>query len=360
MKTLIKTVRPLLFITAPVFFGLLIFSRSAEITEKIYAEFLYPGITRIMTFFFGWIPFSISELLVISLIPALVFLLFQIFRKKITLWRTVYLFLFSLSVIFSWFYLSWGFNYLRQPMTQRLAISPSAADSSLIKKALQEEIIQANAAYIVYKNFNKNKIEAEIEKGYSIVGKELGLLLPVGIRQPKKMFVHAILNRTMTSGIFSPFFHEVHVNEELLPIEYPFILAHEKAHQMGIANEAEANFLAYLVCTFSDNPALNYSASFNHLGKLLRRAYGTIADYGFYRKQIRPEINADFKRVRKHWLKHAGLVADFSHKAYDKYLKANRIKEGVKNYAGDIDLLIWWKLKKEAGKNRKAGIAPAR
>ena len=116
------------------------------------------------------------------------------------------------------------------------------------------------------------------------------------------------------------------------------------------------------MCTATPDRELNYSAHFSHLGKILRRAYRTVADYGFFRKQVRPEINADFKRVQEHWLKHAGVVADFSHEAYDKYLKANRIKEGIKNYAGDIDMLIWWKLKlaeMKTAENKKAGGAPA-
>ncbi|KAA3619474.1 MAG: DUF3810 domain-containing protein [Calditrichaeota bacterium] len=346
MKNFIKSILPLFYISFPTVLGLLVFSSNPELTEKVYSDFLYVGITRIITFLFGWIPISISELLLVLLIPALIFLIILVILKRMKPLRGLYVLIFSLCTLFSWFYFSWGFNYLRQPMTERLAISSAVADSTLIKQALQSELDNANKSYLVYANFDKEGIEAEIEKMYMIVEQQLGIKLPQGIRQPKKLQIHAILNKTMTSGIFSPFFHEVHVNQELLPIQYPIVLAHEKAHQMGIANEAEANFLAYLVCTSSENPQLRYSAHFSQVSKLLRRAYTTIGDYNFYRQQVRPEINADFKRVRDHWLKHAGIVADFSHKAYDKYLKANRIKEGVKNYAGDIDMLIWWKLKK--------------
>ena len=278
MKEVLKKIRPLLMVVTPALFGLFIFSQSPALTESIYSAFLYPIITRIVTFLFGWLPFSLSEIIVVLILPALILLIFQIFRKKITILRTLYLLLFVLSSLFSWFYVSWGFNYLRQPMTERLQISSAAADSTLLKQALQEEIDQANASYLVYKNFSKKDIEEKVEKAYKLVEKQLKISFPGGIRHPKKMLIHAILNKTMTSGIFSPFFHEVHVNEELLPIEYPFILAHEKAHQMGIANEAEANFLAYLVCTATPDRDLNYSAHFSLLGKILRRAYRTVVD----------------------------------------------------------------------------------
>ena len=254
MKHPLKKIKPVAVIVAPTVVGLLVFSTWPLVTEKIYSEFFYVGITRVMTWCFGWIPFSVSEIVIILLVPTIFIWIVLIVLRKIRFVKAIYILVLSISVLFSWFYFSWGFNYLRQPMSTRLQLSQAVVDTALVKQALQGELTEANESFLVYENLDEEKIDQEIERCYRVVEKQLGISLPGGIRRPKHMFIHAILNKTMTSGVFSPFFHEVHVNMELLPIEYPFVLAHEKAHQMGIANEAEANFLAYLVCMASPMP----------------------------------------------------------------------------------------------------------
>ena len=62
-------------------------------------------------------------------------------------------------------------------------------------------------------------------------------------------------------AISARFFNEFHVNKKVLPLEYPVIFAHEKAHQFGVTAESEANFYAWLVCRQSDSQVLNYSAN---------------------------------------------------------------------------------------------------
>ena len=49
-----------------------------------------------------------------------------------------------------------------------------------------------------------------------------------------------------------PFFLEVIVNPDVLPIERPFVVAHEWAHLAGYADESEANFVAWLTCAHGD------------------------------------------------------------------------------------------------------------
>ena len=49
-------------------------------------------------------------------------------------------------------------------------------------------------------------------------------------------------------GMTDPFFLEVIVNPDVLPVERPFVLAHEWAHLAGYADESEANFVAWLTC----------------------------------------------------------------------------------------------------------------
>ena len=49
-------------------------------------------------------------------------------------------------------------------------------------------------------------------------------------------------------GVTNPFVPEVVVNHDLLPMEWPFTLAHEWGHLAGLAHEAEASYAGWLTC----------------------------------------------------------------------------------------------------------------
>ena len=163
-----------------------------------------------------------------------------------------------------------------------------------------------------------------------------------GKRPPKLLLFRGLFDYTLTSGMFGPFFHEVHLNAELLPVELPFVLAHEKAHQMGFAREAEADFLAALACWMSADSAVQYSGYFSVLGHFWPRAAG-FADHDSLRERIRPEVRADFAAVRQRYQKYQGAIADISHKSYDAYLRANRVEGGMQNYHDVVDLIVRWR-----------------
>ena len=57
-----------------------------------------------------------------------------------------------------------------------------------------------------------------------------------------------------------PVFLEIILNPDLLPVEQPSVLAHEWAHLGGYADESEANFIAWIACVRSGDPAAQYSA----------------------------------------------------------------------------------------------------
>ena len=86
------------------------------------------------------------------------------------------------------------------------------------------------------------------------------------------MIFSSFYSKMGLSGYFGPFFNEIHVNHYLLPLDYPFVLAHEKAHQFGITSEAEANLVAFVICVRSDDQRLRYSGYQSLLLYFLRDA----------------------------------------------------------------------------------------
>jgi hypothetical protein len=323
--------------------------------EIVYSQLTYPALTALLTTLFNWLPLSVTEaaiaLIVLFIPTGIALCLLKRWKWRRYLFSVVSL----LSLVYAWFYLAWGFNYYRQPLFERIAVTKAPVDSLAFRKTFELVLDEANAAYLPIESIDKSEIDREIEAGFNRVAKRLRIDLPGGKRKPKTLLFNIFLDKTLTNGFFSPLFHEIHVNANLLPVEYPFTLAHEKCHQMGIASEAEANFLAYLVCASSDNPVVQYSAKMDILGEFLGKARLSLADYPDFREKIEPGIVEDFQKINNRWREHIGAVSQVSRQAYDNYLKANKIAEGVENYSGVVEMVVLWRMRGRSQPNYPAG-----
>lgn len=327
-------------------FGLLaLFSYSPQLVEKFYTRYIFAGIAKVLSGFTGALPFSLSEVsLYIAIIVAVFWIGRGIYRRRFI--RTTLQLLAAALVAVTWFYFSWGFNYLRPEISQQLQFDSATPDSLMLRENFLWCIAKANASWQPIAPINLPALDQEIERRYAEVFAELPLPKISGNWPPKFLLVPQLLDYTLTSGIFGPFFHEVHLNSHLLPVELPFVLAHEKAHGRGFARESEASFMAWLVCLRSNDPAIQYSAYFSVLGRF-RARYRAYADYDALKKSIRPEIVADVEAVWKRIEEYMGPLAEFSQKTYDVYLRANQVKGGTENYSDVVDLVVGWREKRK-------------
>ena len=72
-------------------------------------------------------------------------------------------------------------------------------------------------------------------------------------------------------GYTYPYTMEITWNEYCHDLYYPFLLAHESSHHQGYYQENEANFIAFLACTTSEDPLLRY-AGYNEIYYYLSNA----------------------------------------------------------------------------------------
>ncbi len=340
-----------LFLLALVILFLFWISLQPDFIEEKYTHFFYVFITRGLTGLTGRFAFSLSEIaLYVSILGVILLLGFAVWRQEWQLSLAAALWWAAVTVI--WFYLVWGCNYFRLPLVKQLQLDAEnlTPDSLALRENLLWSITMTNAAWREIPAWDLKSLNEEIEKSYRPVCATLQIALMPGQRRPKFLLFPGWFNYTLTSGMFGPFFHEIHLNSELLPVELPFVLAHEKAHQMGFAREAEANFLAALACWMSADSAVQYSGSFAVLGHFWSQAAG-FSDRDTLRESIRPEVLADFAAVRQRYQKYRGAVSDFSHKSYDVYLRVNRVEGGTKNYNEVTDLIMRWR----AWKTSKGG-----
>ena len=60
------------------------------------------------------------------------------------------------------------------------------------------------------------------------------------------------------AGYLNPFTLEAQINTKIPKLNYIFTAAHEMAHQLGVASESEANFIAFYTCIKNLDPFIQF------------------------------------------------------------------------------------------------------
>ena len=160
-------------------------------------------------------------------------------------------------------------------------------------------------------------------------------------RVPKRMFFSRLFSAMNFTGFYSPYTGESNLNVDSPACLLPATIAHELAHQRGIASEQECNFLAIAASTASDSVVYQYSGyliGYIHLGNALYRAdrerwaavYGTLPE----------TVLADLRYHSAYWDQFEGPVATVSEKIYDTTLKTYGEERGIQSYGTVVDLLV--------------------
>ena len=168
---------------------------------------------------------------------------------------------------------------------------------------------------------------------------------------PKPVCVSEILSYQNLSGVYSPFTIEANYNADMVDYNIPFTLCHELSHLRGFMQEEEANFIAFLACTGSDNRDFEYSGYLTgwvYCMNALRRA--DAEEWQQVREWLDEAAEADLRENSRFWEYYDGAVAEVSDKVNDTYLKANGQSEGVQSYGRMVDLIIAYAERKDGEK----------
>ncbi len=353
---------------ASVLVGLLLASLSETFVEKIYARAISPALCRLLSSITGLLPFSVAELFVVGLTLAGVFLCargaWRIARRPAT-WlatlraggaRVLRLGLLIGAV----FYLTWGVNYQRRPLAQRLSLVELARATDRAAQAQELEglcraLVEAtNAAYRQAHGCDDSGVpstwpdsraglEASLDAGLDAAGYELGTEATFsGARgRSKSLLLSALMCHLRLSGFFFPWTGEANVNAAQPGWNMPQVIAHEKAHQRGIAREDEAEFLGYLACALSQHAYARYSASLFAL-EILRRDLRRfdVRRVESIETDLLPGVRRDEAANIAFWARYDGPVGRVATQVNHTYLITHGIAEGVANYSAVSKLLI--------------------
>ena len=337
--------------------GLLLFTVSANfpyITENIYSSFIYKIIGQSLIGLTSRFPFSLAEIIIlISVIIAIAyFFRFGIFLIKLEIRPLIKVFLKIVTVVgivYLAFQLLWGLNYNRVKLSEMLDLDTKTPTQQELLSVCEDLIALAN-------NLRKDLIENEdniMELPYGKAG-ALSIahkgfesassyypMLEGKYGRPKGIMLSRYLCYTGITGFFFPFTGEANVNMHVPDPFFPFVIAHEMAHQLGFAREDEANFIAYITCIAHPDPYFQYSgtlSALNYSMGALRKA--NEIKYSDLLAKYSEEVARDLIYYNEFWKRYTGPIEKASDKINDTYLKSQNQRAGVKSYGAMVDLLI--------------------
>lgn len=321
-----------------------ILAANPALTEKYYGAKVYPFIASLFSQISMLLPFSLDDIFYILLILSLGILIILLILKKISVKTSGKLVINTLSAIYVLFYFSWGFNYYRPELNQRLNIENRQPDTEEFIILLKELVDSTNKSHTTFDDFDRKKIDLLVEQSYKKLARALQLDYPAGSRPAKNITFSRFFAQAGISGYYGPFFSEVHVNTFNLPVEFPFVLAHEKAHQFGITGEAEANFYAWLVCSRSSSKKLRYSGNLIILRYFIYQGYQL---NGFEKiiEQLDEKVKEDLRKIQEHWMQLRNDKVDrVAAKVNNAYLKTNKVEKGIEDYHGVVKYVMDYEL----------------
>ncbi len=323
------------------------YNPSPETVEFYYSCGLYRAIVMIATLLHQ----SIERSLALTLFPlfVLIFIITWIgnwiyLRKKLNkshfwgiFWLIKWSFILSGVIAFSYLLL-WGAGYQRKPIEEKLKLELSQPTEEEITHILDEllQIITENDTPYDERNVDES-IKAIVKSMQKIISEwdEVPIYLPPRVKKtPPGLF---LLNGT--SGMCVPLTVEPHVDGALPPASFVATSAHELSHIAGYCGEAEASFVGYIAGLNADDKFAKYSVALDLYEKLASRLPKDLRDK--YISLLPDRAKDDLKiekevagKYRIRWL------SNVSWKVYDKYLKSQGVKEGVKDYGRAINLIV--------------------
>jgi len=330
-----------------------------DFTENVYSRTIYNLLSQGLSTLTGLLPFSLGEILLYGFILFVIVYMILTLIKAVTAKRSwwfilanrMLIFLSVVSCIYALFIGLWGFNYSRNTLGSTLNLDTSPAKltelystcESLIGKAnVLRDQVPEDAKGVFSPGFTRQDMMNSAPSYYDIAADETENSFLGGSYGSVKPVIYSTgLSYAHISGIFFPFTGEANINIDQPMLFFPSSCLHEAAHQRGFAREDEANFLAFYVSQYSDNPSVEYSGTILALVESMNKLYEQDKDLYFeLRKTFSEGIDRDLHANYLYWQNFESPIEETSQAVNNTFLQANMQADGVKSYGRMVDLLI--------------------
>ena len=287
--------------------------------ENWYSRTIYPVISTAAAMFADAVPFSWLDVV----IPAgLILLVLAVHHRRFYLLANVVA---ALYLIFFW---SWGLNYHRQPLVEKVPSDTTRIDAGGIERFAKEAAERINSLYLEKQRrpMDDGRMREEVVRRVRRVSAVIDNSSWKGPSRIKNsLFANPWFHAAGIDGVFNLFAHEPLVSNSLLEFEKPFVMTHELAHAYGYAGEGEANLIAVFATLMSPDPNFQYSGWMNLWLYVRNRQLDGLLDPG-----PRHDYEQMIQRMRSEQIRWLNAIQST---ILDWYLKSNNVQEGIQSYS---------------------------
>jgi hypothetical protein len=316
-----------------------------SVVEAAFASGAYPAWQRAATSLTNRVPFAVFDLVIAGVLGGLIAAAIRGWRRGAgsrlrQAARSIAAVAIVAAGVYLWFLLAWGLNYQRVPLATRLGLDRSRATPAAAARFTEDTIRELNRIRPIAQSQpwpERGDLPAVL--GPAFAAALVDVRAPAGVVPgwPKRSMLQPYFRWAGVDGVTNPFVPEVVVNADLLPMEVPFTLAHEWGHLAGLAHEAEASYLGWLTC-LRGNDQTRYSARLwivAHALAALPRADQVRLIGG-----LDPGPRDDLRAIAARTARSVPVVRRVSWATYDRYLKTNRVAEGLAAYDAALVLIL--------------------
>ena len=347
MKKFLKTKQFWFIMLMPVSVALIVSAKYISGFADFYRTHIYQYISLIFNHITGIFPFSLAEIILITL--PFVFIVYILFTVKKTMksaqkFKSILNSLLNLlcvvSAIFFTFTANCGINYYTSDVahSMHIHIQPVSTDE-----------LYKTCVYLAQQASDIRKYLHEDENGITILSDNanerakncVNQFLHANCSVPKNVIFSKVMSYLNITGMYFPFTLEANVNTDVPDFSIPATMCHELAHVNGIMREDDANFIAFLSCIHSNDYEFAYSGytmamiyASNALYKADQNKYTDFISY------LNDGVIRDLNAQSSYWEKFKSPVAETAANINDAYLKSNSQSDGIKSYGNMVDLTI--------------------
>jgi hypothetical protein len=310
--------------------GLRIWARIfSEAFLRLYTDGINRWMIKGLSRFFGMFSVSVFEVLILVLLITGARLLFHY------KWRGILVCVSGLFFVYSAFMIMWGLNYERPSV---------AVDFGLDMKEVQVHDLQSLYLKLIeLANVTRGEV-SESDNGIFVASRMSSVALGFNVLQSKygvfggqygrykEIATSDALSHAQIAGIYGVFTGEPNVNVHLPDVARLFTVAHESAHQRGVAHEDETNFVAFMACLLHPDVEYRYSGYFNAL-MYVRDALIDKGELEWVRWQdqlIEEGVVRDFNHLALFWNEHESWVTEWVTYGTDLFMNFHRSGEYVR------------------------------
>ncbi len=237
-------------------------------------------------------PFSLFELL-IALLPIIIGILIyravKVFSDPHKRLRFVANLLALVLLIYSGHLLALGIGHNTTSISSEMGLTEvDVTEENLTETltSLRDEInsladqVPRDENGVFTHGYSFERLSREYSDSYIALAEQYGL--PKGYYSTAKgIYVSEVMSYFGISGIYSYVTGEANINTNYPDYVTTFTIAHEMSHQRGFMRENEANFLAYILTSTSEDPGIRYSGALNMYSYFASALYRTNKDAYF-------------------------------------------------------------------------------